>query len=112
MFFEVNSKLSTNSTYFPGNIAGFLYSYVEGSYVDRDIYNVLHKGRLNMLQMAINVIFLLLILIPVFIFFLALYQNLLIISKPRQNTNQRRVKAETYCKRTEEESPTKLRVAK
>ena len=65
-----------------------------------------------MIKMLINVTFLGLILIPVFILFVAFYQNLLEIPRSGQRIKQRRVKEQSYYTGSEEVLSARLKVVK
>lgn len=65
-----------------------------------------------MFQMLTGVVFLGLILIPVFILFVTLYQNLLETAKPRQNIKPKRAVAKSNYTDSKELLSTKLRVVK
>ena len=65
-----------------------------------------------MVQMWIDVTFLVMILVPIFILFAALYQNLLEIPRAEQKIKQRKVKAQSYYIKSGEASRARLRVVK
>jgi len=65
-----------------------------------------------MVQMLIDVTFLGVIIIPIFILFLALYQNLLEIPRAQQKIRRRRTKVQPYYMGTEEILYKKLKVIK
>ena len=65
-----------------------------------------------MVQMLIDVTFLGVILIPIFIFFLALYQNLLEIPRAQQKIRRRRAKVQPYYVDTGEILYEELKVVK
>ncbi len=65
-----------------------------------------------MIQMLIDVTFLGVILIPIFILFLALHQNLLEIPREQQKIRQRRAKVQPYYIDTEEILYEELKVVK
>ncbi|MDI9475292.1 MAG: hypothetical protein ACOX0L_08545 [Natronincolaceae bacterium] len=65
-----------------------------------------------MVQMWIDIIFLGLVLMPIFILFAALYQNLLEIPRAEQKVRQKEIRAQPYYTESGEISPVKLRVVK
>lgn len=65
-----------------------------------------------MIQMLIDVTFLGLILIPIFILFVALYKNLLEAPRSGQRIKQRRVREQTYYTEPEEVLSARLKVVK
>ncbi len=65
-----------------------------------------------MIQMLIDVAFLGLILIPIFILFTALYQNLIETLRLRRKTRQKKVRAQSRYAESKEILPTGLRVIK
>ena len=65
-----------------------------------------------MVQMWIDITFLGMVLVPIFILFAALYQNLLEIPRAEQKIRQRRAKAQLYYTEPEEILPMRLRVVK
>ncbi len=65
-----------------------------------------------MVQMWIDITFLGMVLVPIFVLFAALYQNLLEIPRAEQKVRQERAKAQFYYTEPEEILPVKLRVIK
>ena len=65
-----------------------------------------------MVQMWIDVTFLGVLLTPIFILFLALYQNLLEIPRTQQKIRRRRAEVQPYYTDREEILPVELRVVK
>lgn len=65
-----------------------------------------------MIQMLIDVTFLGLMLTPVFILFVALYQNLLETQKPKQKIEQERISTQFYYTEPDEALPSRLRAVK
>jgi len=68
-------------------------------------------GEIWMIQMWIDITFLGLVLTPIFILFVALYQNLLEVSGAGQKTRQKRIVTRSYME-TERTMPVNLRVVK
>ncbi len=64
-----------------------------------------------MIRTFINVIFLGLIVVPIFILFAALYQNLIEVSRPKQKNRQRSYETQSYYTRPKETMSVRYKAA-
>lgn len=65
-----------------------------------------------MIQMWIDITFLGLVLTPIFILFVALYQNLLEIPRARQKIRQKRIRTQSHYTKTERTMSANLKIVK